>query len=253
MKVKTMTEQLENSEKMSLIEHLVEMRTRVIYSFLAFTSLSILSYLFAQDIYGFLVQPLAEVLEGQNRRLIYTGLAEVFFTYIKLAVFAGGFLSFPFIAYQIWAFVAPGLYKNEKKFFMPFLAAIPVLFAIGAAFVYYIVMPMAWQFFASFQIENSILPIQLEAKVDQYLSLVMGLIFAFGLCFQMPVILVLLARIGVITSKSLISHRRYAIVIIFAIAAVLTPPDVVSQLLLGIPLIFLYELSVILVKLMEKS
>lgn len=248
-----MMELFDNSEKMPIIQHLLELRKRVIYSFLFFIFFSVVSYFFAQEIYDFLVRPLADVLQGQNRRLIYTGLAEVFFTYMKLAVFAGCFLSFPFIAYQLWAFVAPGLYKNEKRFFFPFLIAIPVLFTIGAAFVYYAVMPAAWGFFASFQIEGSIMPIELEAKVDQYLSLVMALIFAFGLCFQMPVVLTLLARIGVINSKSLIKKRRYAVVIIFAVAAVLTPPDIISQLFLGIPLIFLYELSVVLVKLLEKS
>lgn len=248
-----MEQQLENSEKMPLTAHLMELRKRVFISLGFFILFSCVSYFFAQHIYNFLVHPLATVLEGENRRLIYTGLAEVFFTYIKLAVFAGGILSFPVIAYQIWSFVAPGLYKHEKQFFLPFLLAVPTFFAIGGAFVYYLVMPMAWRFFAGFEMNGGFLPIQLEAKVDEYLSLVMTLIFAFGICFQLPVLLVLLGKIGVIKSTSLVNKRRYAIVFIFAIAAVLTPPDVISQLLLAIPLIFLYELSVVLVKFFEKS
>ncbi|MBI3440216.1 MAG: twin-arginine translocase subunit TatC [Proteobacteria bacterium] len=241
---------------MPLLEHLLELRQRLIYSFVAFVLASLLCYHFARDIYAFLVRPLAEVLQGENRRLIYTGLTEAFFTYMKLAIFAGGFLSFPVIAVQVWMFVAPGLYKNEKKAFLPFLVATPALFLIGAAFVYYFVIPVAWKFFAGFESlapQNNGLPIQLEARVGEYLSLVMTLIFAFGFCFQMPVLLTLLARVGLVNAQSLADKRRYAIVGIFTIAAILTPPDVLSQLMLAVPLLGLYEISVLLVRIAESK
>jgi sec-independent protein translocase protein TatC len=244
------------THQMPIIEHLIELRRRLIYSFVAFVLASLLCYHFAVDIYAFLVRPLATVLHGENRRLIYTGLTEAFFTYMKLAVFAGGFLSFPVIAAQIWMFVAPGLYKKEKKAFLPFLVATPVLFLTGAAFVYYFVIPVAWKFFAGFESfapQNNGLPIQLEARVGEYLSLVMTLIFAFGFCFQMPVLLTLLARVGLVNAQSLAEKRRYAIVGIFIVAAILTPPDIMSQIMLAVPLLLLYEISVFLVKLSEKK
>ena len=250
-----MTESIEKTQEFPFITHIIELRSRLIYCLVAFVVLSVISYVFVDYIYAFLVRPLADVFEGQNKRLIYTGLAEVFFSYIKLALFTGGCLSFPIIAIQFWRFIAPGLYKSEKKFFVSVLIATPVLFLAGAAFVYYIVMPADWTFFASFEtfrLDNNALPIQLEAKVDEYLSLVMTLIFAFGMCFQMPVVFSLLGKVGLVSSKSLINKRRYAIVFIFATAAFVTPPDIVSQLLLAIPLILLYELSIALVKLIEK-
>ena len=237
-----------------LITHLLELRRRLIWSLVAFVIASLFCYHFARDIYSFLVNPLSEVLQGENRRLIYTGLTEAFFTYMKLALFAGGFLSFPVVAVQIWMFVAPALYKNEKKAFLPFLVATPALFLMGASFVYYFVIPVAWKFFAGFESlapQNNGLPIQLEARVGEYLSLVMTLIFAFGLCFQMPVLLTLLARVGLVTSRSLVEKRRYAIVGIFVVAAILTPPDILSQIMLAVPLLALYEISVLLVKMTE--
>jgi sec-independent protein translocase protein TatC len=243
--------------KMPLIDHLIELRSRLLYCLVGLLVLFVLCYLFAPEIYRFLTQPLADILieKGGDRRMIYTGLHEAFVTYLKVAFFAAMFLGFPIIASQIWMFVAPGLYKNEKKAFLPFLVATPVLFFMGGALAYYFVFPMAWRFFLSFEVtgETGGLPIQLEAKVDQYLSLVMHLIFAFGVCFQLPVLMTLLARAGFITAEQMRDKRRYAIVIAFIAAAVLTPPDVISQVSLAIPIILLYEASIFAVRLIERA
>jgi sec-independent protein translocase protein TatC len=240
----------------TLQEHLAELRTRLMFSFVVFTVAFCICYYFAKDIYAFLVEPLAHIYENQSgRKLIYTGLTEAFFTYISVAFYAALFISFPFIASQIYIFLAPGLYKRERKMLLPFLVATPVLFLMGGALVYYFIIPAAWTFFVSFESIGATgdLPIQLEAKVSEYLSLVMSLIMAFGMAFQMPILLGLLAKVGLISSTALIKKRRYAIVLIFLIAAFITPPDVISQIGLALPMMLLYECSIFLCKRIEKN
>lgn len=251
-----MTEMTPQTAMESLTAHITELRKRVMWCLFAMLAGTGLCYLFKEPIYGFLVQPLADAMgEGSTNRLIYTGLTEAFFTYLSISFFAGCFLTFPIILTQIWMFVAPGLYKNERKVFLPYLVATPVLFFLGGALVYYMVIPMAWHFFLSFQSTGAetVLPVQLEASVKQYLDLIMMLIFAFGLSFQLPVLLTLLARAGIVSGDALVSFRRYAIVAIFTVAAVITPPDVISQLALAIPICGLYELSIFLVRRIEKA
>ncbi len=246
-----------DDKKMPLLDHLLELRTRLIRSFIGLLVLFFICYYFAEGLYAFLMQPLADILveEGGNRRMIFTALHEAFFTYIKVAFFAALFVGFPFIASQFWMFVAPGLYKHEKRALLPFLVATPILFFMGGALVYYVIFPLAWEFFLSFESGggDASLPIQLEAKVGEYLSLVMRLIFAFGLVFQLPVVLTLLARVGMATSEGLAEKRKYAIVIAFVCAAILTPPDVISQIGLAVPTLILYEISIYAVRLVEKK
>jgi sec-independent protein translocase protein TatC len=245
-----------DASKAPLLEHLVELRTRIMNSMIAFFVAFFLCFYFAEPIYNFLSQPLADALaDDPNRRMIATALQETFLTYVKVGAFGALCLAFPFMAAQLWLFVAPGLYRHEKKAFLPFLVATPVMFLVGASFVYYILMPMAIRFFLGFEAPggDGTLPIQVEARVSEYLGLVMTLIFAFGLCFQMPILLTLLGRVGIVSSDGLRSARRYAIVGVFVLAAVVTPPDVISQVTLAAPLIILYEVSVWLVRMIEKK
>ena len=244
------------AESNSFTSHFVELRSRLLNSLIFILIAFITSYFFAEQIYNFLVEPYAEAVKDDknSRRLIFTALHETFITYIKVAFFSAIFFGSPVLLIQIYKFIAPGLYKNEKQAILPYLISTPILFLLGALLVYYLVMPLAIKFFLSFETlgTSSSLPIQLEAKVNEYLSLIMRLIFAFGISFQLPILLNLLARVGVVNSDYLKKRRRYVIVIIFAIAAILTPPDPVTQIGLAIPLLILYELSIISVTLIEK-
>tara|TARA_B100000700_G_C14988282_1_gene829969 strand:+ start:684 stop:1448 length:765 start_codon:yes stop_codon:yes gene_type:complete len=249
-----MTEVKEN--KSTFVEHLTELRSRLVKSIVFLFLFFIVCYFFAENIYNFLLAPYADAVKGDglNRRMIFTALHETFITYLKVAFFAAMFVASPVILTQLWKFVAPGLYKNEKRALLPYLIATPVLFLLGGMLVYYLIMPLAIKFFLTFETTAQLnsLPIQLEAKVNEYLSLIMRLIFAFGISFQLPVLLSLLARVGFVDSVYLKKRRKYVIVIIFAVAALLTPPDPITQIGLGIPLLILYELSILSVKIIEK-
>ena len=247
----------EKNKQGSFVEHLTELRSRLVKSFIYLFICFIICYFFAENIYRFLVEPYADAVrnDGTNRRLIFTALHETFITYLKVAFFTAIFVTSPIILTQIWKFIAPGLYKDEKRALLPYLIATPTLFLLGGMLVYYLVMPLAIKFFLTFEtsIQVTSLPIQLEAKVNEYLSLIMRLIFAFGISFQLPVLLSLLARVGFIDSEYLKKRRKYVVIIIFAVAAILTPPDPITQIGLGIPLLILYELSILSVKIIEKK
>ena len=235
-----------------LMEHLVELRTRLLRSVFVLAIAFGVCFYFADQILAFLARPLAEAFPPGQGRLVYTKLYEVFFVELKVALFAGFCLSFPIIANQLWAFVAPGLYAREKRAFLPFLLATPILFGMGAALAYYIVMPTAFEWFLGFEGSAGGLEIQALPTANEYLGLVMQFILAFGMSFLLPVLLLLLHRAGIVTRDQLVSARRYVIVLVVALAAIITPPDPGSQLLLAIPLLILFEGSLVLMRLTEK-
>jgi sec-independent protein translocase protein TatC len=242
----SVTDQPEDDRKMPLLDHLIELRKRLLWSVVALILLFLAFFYFAEPIFKFLAQPLQA---RTNQPLVYTALTEAFFTYIKLSFFGAFLLGFPFFAAQIWLFVAPGLYRHERSAFLPFLISTPIMFYIGAAGVYYFVVPVAWDFFLGFQTED----MQLLPRVSEYLSLLMQLMFAFGLAFELPVLLTLLVRVGIVSTDGLKSKRRYAIVAAFILAAILTPPDVVSQISLAVPIIILYEVAIVIGRMIEKK
>lgn len=240
-----------------LLEHLTELRSRLIWTLLALSAATIGCFFFAQDIYEFLLNPfarMAQEIRGTKLDFIYTAPMEFFFAKLKLALFAGIFVAFPFVAWQVYAFVAPGLYKNERGAFWPYLVLAPILFSTGAAFVYYVMLPMLARFTVGMEMTDSeVANITMLPKVADYLSLVMALMLAFGISFQLPLVLTLLGKIGVVSSDGLSKGRKFAVVGILGFSALFTPPDMISQILLAAPVLLLYEIGILSVKMIEKK
>lgn len=245
-----------DESKAPLIEHLIELRNRLIRSVIAIGIAFVVCFFFAEQIFNILVVPLEQAAgEQRDMKLIFTSPQEYFFTQLKIAFFGALFLAFPVLASQIYMFMAPGLYRHERAAFYPFLIATPILFALGACLVYFLIMPLALSFFLSFEQtgDDGRVAIELLPRVSEYLGLIMTLIFAFGLVFQLPVVLTLMARVNMIGSETLQTKRKYAVVIAFVMAAVLTPPDPISQIGLALPTLILYEISIYCVKLVERQ
>lgn len=236
-----------------LLDHLIELRTRLLRCVYALALTSAISYYFVDTILAILVHPLSGAFPGGHGKLIYTKLYSAFFVNVKVALFAGFLLSFPVIANQLWAFVAPGLYAREKRAFLPFLIATPVLFGMGASLAYFVVMPTAFRWFVGFQGDKGGLQLEALPGIEEYLALVMQFILAFGVSFLLPVLLMLLNRAGIVSRDALVKARRYVIVGIVALAALITPPDVVSQLMLAVPLLILFEGTLILMRIVERK
>jgi sec-independent protein translocase protein TatC len=251
-----MTDMQLHLQAQPLIAHIVELRRRLLICALVFCAAVGLCYTFADQIYGFLLEPLQHVSHDRQRRLIYTGLSEAFTTYLKVALFTGSLLTMPVILLQVWRFIAPGLFQHEQRMMLPFVIATPLLFLLGLAMAFYVVIPLAWSFFLGFEqlmTPGSNLPIVMEPRVSEYLSLTMSLLITFGMAFELPVLMGLLAKTGLIKAAQLTRTRRYAIIVILIIAAIFSPPDVISQTSLAIPLYGLYEISILIVRWMEKQ
>ena len=242
----------EDDVKMPLLEHLTELRSRLLYSVVGFVIAFVVCFYFWKPVLDIITAPLerACLAQGKPCPVIYTSLIEPFFTQIKIGAFSAFCITFPLIAAQLYKFVAPGLYKKERMALVPFLIATPIMFAVGATFLYFVLLPMALHFFVGYQQYANI---ELMPKIGEYIDLVMKLVFAFGLCFELPVILTLLAKVGIVSSQGLRDKRRYAIIIVTVVAAIFTPPDAISMVSLAVPMIALYEISIWLAKGVEKK